>query len=64
MTVTHYTAFYPSRPFWAGDKIDPTDPDTLKHFTAFMSEDVFEDSTDLFEYSCMRGHHNMAVAGG
>jgi hypothetical protein len=44
-----FTAFYPSRPFWAGNKIDFSDPQALDNFTELMSEEMYEESRgDVF----------------
>ena len=48
MPISQYTAFYPSRPFWAIDRIDFNDPNSLKNFHDLMSEEVYQDATEAY----------------
>jgi hypothetical protein len=54
MPISHFTAFYPSRPFWAVSKIDFSDPNSLKNFHALMSEEVFQDASEAFSVKISR----------
>lgn len=54
MPINHFTAFYPSRPFWAVSKIDFSDPNSLKNFHDLMSEEVYQDSSEAFSVKISR----------
>jgi hypothetical protein len=59
MTITEYTAFYPSKPFWAKSAInvrgiDFNDEATSGWFFEQMSEVVFSFSNDLYEIKVCR----------
>src|SRR5260370_5986513 len=54
MPIGHFTAFYPSRPFWAVSGIDFTDPNSLAKFGDLMSEEVYEDSAQAFSLKICR----------
>ncbi len=54
MHIGHFTAFYPSRPFWAVEKIDFTDPKVLQNFSSLMEEEVFGYSDDAFSIKICR----------
>src|SRR5712692_2830672 len=54
MPISHFTAFYPSRPFWAVSKIDFSDPNNLKNFHDLMSEEVYQDSSEAFSLKVSR----------
>jgi len=49
-----FTAFYPSRPFWAVDKIDFSDPKSEDHFQELMSEEVYEEADEMFSVKICR----------
>lgn len=52
MQTLKFTAFYPSRPFWAGSKVDFGPPPKVDGwFHSQMTEDVYTTSTDKF---CLR----------
>jgi hypothetical protein len=54
MPISHFTAFYPSRPFWAVSKIDFSDPNSLKNFHDLMSEEVYQDVSETFSLKISR----------
>lgn len=54
MPVNKFTAFYPSRPFWAVSKIDFDDPKSLDNFHDLMSEVVYQDSSEDFSVKICR----------
>ena len=54
MPISHYTAFYPSRPFWAVTKIDFSDPNNLENFHDLMSEEVYQDASEAFSVKVSR----------
>lgn len=54
MHIGHFTAFYPSRPFWAGSGIDFDDPSSLEKFGDLMSEETYTYSNDIFAIKICR----------
>lgn len=54
MRISQFTAFYPSRPFWAADKIDFSDPKALDAFDELMTEEVYQESNEMFSLKICR----------
>ena len=54
MPVTHFVAFYPSRPFWAGEGINFADPKSLDDFEQLMAEGVCNESDETFSLRICR----------
>jgi hypothetical protein len=62
MTRTAYTAFYPSRPFWAGSKPDLRTPAWNAAFHAQMAEEVLSTENERFALKIARdGRVSMRV---
>ena len=54
MNIGQFTAFYPSRPFWAIKAIDFKHPNSLDNFEELMSEEVFQESNGIFSIRVCR----------
>ncbi len=54
MNIGQFTAFYPSRPFWAVKQIDFNEPKSLDNFEELMSEEVFTESNEIFSMKICR----------
>lgn len=54
MATVHFTAFYPSRPFWAGNKVDFSDQNREGWFYDQMVEEVFSHETPDFTIKICR----------
>jgi hypothetical protein len=54
MPAERFTAFYPSRPFWAVSQIDFDDPDVADKFDELMAEETFKDSDDTLDVRVCR----------
>ncbi len=54
MQITKFTAFYPSRPYFAVDSIDFTNPRIEVDLTSLMEEEVFFEKNDKFALKICR----------
>jgi hypothetical protein len=54
MPISHFTAFYPSRPFWAGSKVNFDDQSYEGWFHNQMVEEVYIHQTDAFTVKVCR----------
>lgn len=54
MPINQFTAFYPSRPFWAGSKIDFSDQSREGWFHNQMAEEVFSEATSTYTLKVCR----------
>lgn len=54
MATGTFTAFYPSRPFWAVNGIDFGDPKTMDNFEELMSEEMYTESGETFSLKICR----------
>jgi hypothetical protein len=54
MPIFHFTAFYPSRPFWAGSKVNFDDQSYEGWFHDQMVEEVYVHQTDAFTVKVCR----------
>ena len=54
MPIGQFTAFYPSRPFWAGSKVDFADQTREGWFHDQMVEEVFSQETDAYTMKVCR----------
>jgi hypothetical protein len=54
MPISQFTAFYPSRPFWAGSKVDFADQSREGWFHDQMVEEVFSHETPTFTIKICR----------
>jgi hypothetical protein len=60
MPINQFTAFYPSRPFWAGSKVDFADQSREGWFHDQMVEEVFSLATDAYTIKVCRGRRGVA----
>jgi hypothetical protein len=54
MLIHHFTAFYPSRPFWAGSKVDFSNQNYEGWFHDQMIEEVFSQETSTYTIKVCR----------
>lgn len=54
MPINHFTAFYPSRPFWAGSPVNFDDQSYEGWLTKQMVEEVFSQHTDAYTIKVCR----------
>lgn len=54
MKITQFTAFYPSRPFWAGSKVNFSDQSKEGWFHDQMMEEVFSQENDKYTIKICR----------
>lgn len=54
MPISQFTAFYPSRPFWAGSKVNFADQSYESWFHDQMVEEVFSQETDAYKIKVCR----------
>lgn len=54
MSIVNFTAFYPSRPFWAGNKVDFSDQSREGWFYDQMAEEVFSFETPVYTVKVCR----------
>ncbi|MFH1910992.1 MAG: hypothetical protein ABIK91_03035 [Pseudomonadota bacterium] len=54
MPISRFTAFYPSRPFWAGSKVNFDDQSYEGWFHDQMAEEVYNRQTDAFTIKVCR----------
>lgn len=54
MPISQFTAFYPSRPFWAGSKVDFSNPSREGWFHDQMVEEVFSQETESYTIKICR----------
>jgi hypothetical protein len=54
MPINQFTAFYPSKPFWAGNKVDFSDQSRKSWFHDQMEEEVFSHETSAYTIKICR----------